>query len=736
MLSGESQTHDTPRKGGTLTFLNPLVLFGLLAASIPILLHLFNLRKLKTIEFSTLSFLKELQKTKIRRLKIRQLLLLVLRTLLVIFVVMAFSRPTLKGGFSESARARTTAVFIVDDSYSMTSADAGGELLKQAKQAALRALEIFEDGDEVFLLKISDAVSHTAANEPAPFRNFEPLRSALNAIKPSFTHHKLEDALRVSARLLEASKNFNREVFVFSDFQSGLFSERASQVKENIFAPGVQLFLLPVGNREIRNLSVDAITIPNTILEPGKPFTLVAKVTNHTASEVKNTLASVFAANTRVAQKGISLGPHESANVELSVVPRTPGYFEGFVSLEDDDLEFDNRRFFTLYIPSAMNVLLVGNTSDLKYIRLAFATRAQSDSSLLTLTEVSPDRLTTSHINSADVIVLVDIRGVSSSHLERIRSVVEKGTGLMVFPGSSTTPQNAVSLSALRLPSLISVEGNPKTLSFLEFDKTDVRHPLFAGMFDEQNEQGRTSPGSARQKAIESPKVKVFVRFAASPAAQPVITLTNGAPFLLEQKVGGGKALLFAVAPHLEWSDFPVKGLFVPLLHRSLSYLVQDPSKIEPFLAGQDVVLRHIQSTGTRFTVRDPSTGETSHQAVVRGSDKTIHFSEAMIPGIYTVRAGSDVVRKFAVNVDPDESRTEKAEDPALQRAAETLGIDSPVVHTIKNVSQVEQVVRESRYGIELWKHMLIVALLVAVVEMFVARDTKRELAEYVPRAA
>ncbi|HLF20230.1 MAG TPA: BatA domain-containing protein, partial [Bacteroidota bacterium] len=80
-----------------MTFLNPLVFFGLLAAAIPILLHIFSLRKLKTIEFSTLNFLKELQKTKIRRLKIRQILLLILRTLLVVLLVIAFSRPTLKG---------------------------------------------------------------------------------------------------------------------------------------------------------------------------------------------------------------------------------------------------------------------------------------------------------------------------------------------------------------------------------------------------------------------------------------------------------------------------------------------------------------------------------------------------------------------------------------------------------------------------------------------------------------
>ena len=68
-----------------MNFLNPWMLLGLLAAGIPILLHLLNLRKLKTIEFSTLRFLKELQKTRIRRFKIKQIILLILRTLIIIF---------------------------------------------------------------------------------------------------------------------------------------------------------------------------------------------------------------------------------------------------------------------------------------------------------------------------------------------------------------------------------------------------------------------------------------------------------------------------------------------------------------------------------------------------------------------------------------------------------------------------------------------------------------------------
>jgi hypothetical protein len=75
-----------------MTFLNPLLLFGLAAAAIPVLLHLLNLRKLRTVEFSSVRFLKDLQKSSIRRIRIRQILLLIVRTLLIIAIVAAFSR--------------------------------------------------------------------------------------------------------------------------------------------------------------------------------------------------------------------------------------------------------------------------------------------------------------------------------------------------------------------------------------------------------------------------------------------------------------------------------------------------------------------------------------------------------------------------------------------------------------------------------------------------------------------
>ncbi len=140
-----------------MIFLNPAVLFGLLAASIPILIHLFNLRKLKKVEFSTLRFLKELQKNKIRKIKLKQWILLALRVMIILFLVTAFARPTLKGvsiGGTTSA-AKTTSVFILDNTFSMSVIDQKGSYFNQAKEAIKNLIQHLQEGDDAALILVS-----------------------------------------------------------------------------------------------------------------------------------------------------------------------------------------------------------------------------------------------------------------------------------------------------------------------------------------------------------------------------------------------------------------------------------------------------------------------------------------------------------------------------------------------------------------------------------------------------
>ena len=720
-----------------MTFLNPFVLFGLAAAAIPIVLHIFNLRKLQTIEFSTLSFLKELQKTKIRRLKLRQLFLLFLRTLLVILIVLAFSRPTMKGSLPGglAGQAKTTAVILFDDSQSMTASDEQGELLRQAKNSATSIVNLLKDGDEVFLVKLSDVPTDGTKEIPSSQRNFPAIRSALKDIKPSSIHRTIEDALRFASRLLASSKNFNKEVYVISDFQSGSLESKlnVSKAAERLFAATTQFFLVPLGKRELQNVSIESIEIPNAIFEVNKPFFVKAKLVNHATSDVQNHVVSIYQDGNRVAQKGVDIRSGQSVETDFTLVPKHAGFLEGTIELEDDELEFDNRRFFTVHIPEEFRVLLVGNSSNLTYLRLALNTRLSDTSASLKMTESTLDRLSTSLLSNIDVIVLSDPPELTSSQTSILKTYLQNGGGVLIFPGTHTTVSafNMSIASALGISTIAAIDSQSGTSQVtglsVEFEKVDLRHPLFAGMF-EKTETKQSAGTLHSQRILESPRVLKSLRFIPTPHSKTVIALSNGYPFLIEERIGNGRALMFSVAANTEWSDLPLKGLFVPLMHRSLAYLVQEPITDLSLFVGDEKTIRIRTSVAPALTVTKPGGMEVLLNTQQRPTDKSMRFFDTDLYGFYSVKAGNLILDKFAVNIDPDESNTTPSNEKRREKMLMHLGIASNVVHMVHQPQEVQHIIIESRLGAELWKQFLIAALLIAVVEMFVARDSKRSL--------
>jgi len=126
------------------SFLNSIILFGLAAAAIPLLIHLLARRRLKKVYFSSLTFLKSMQKSQLRWLKIRQLLLLIVRTLIIIFLVLAFARPALRSHLrGVGAEAQTSAVVLLDNSYSMSRETKDGSLYEMERGKAEELLELF-----------------------------------------------------------------------------------------------------------------------------------------------------------------------------------------------------------------------------------------------------------------------------------------------------------------------------------------------------------------------------------------------------------------------------------------------------------------------------------------------------------------------------------------------------------------------------------------------------------------
>ena len=716
-----------------MTFLNPLVLFGLFAAAIPILLHLLNLRKLRTIEFSTLSFLKELEKTRIRRLKLRQILLLILRTLLVLLIVLAFARPTLRGSLigNLGSHARTTAVFLFDDSYSMTVSDEQGELLKQARQSAKSILHLFKDGDEVYLLPLSSLEGGTPA-APIASRDFGLLRKNIDEIKPSAKRRSLEEGLRIAARLLAGARNYNKEVYVFSDLQHGVLVDDPLQTgKEKLFADEVRFFIVPLGTRTVQNFGIESVTIPSSIFERDKPFTVQARIGNYSGSDVQDHVVSVFLNGTRVAERSIDIPKGSVVPAEFSVVANSTGFIEGMVEIEDDDFQYDNRRYFALQIPDHVRALLVGSASDLQYPKLALSTRTSASESALTVENVTADRLSSVEIRRADVIILCSSQGISAAQVSELAAFVKSGGGLVLFPGAQVDPVtfNALFSKGLSLPSLAAVDRsarpNSESESFIEFEKVELQHPLFEGMFESSNDKNGKTPQTAGGRRVESPRIRSSARFTLNPQSNPIITLTNGSAFLTEQQLGAGRMLLFAVPPTTEWTDFPMKGVFVPLLHRSVLYLTRQQAKSTETVPGSEVLIRSSVATAGAWTIRNPEKLDVTGTPIPQAFQQSFRYSSTDLPGIYTVLARDMTLQKFVVNMDPRESQTQKAGGSELSTLLKRLGVEGSAVRESNQTENLVRTVLESRFGIELWKYLLILALVIAVIELFVARSSK-----------
>ena len=149
-------------------FLNPFLLIGLAAAAIPIAVHLFNFRRPERLDFSTLRFVREIEATSMRRVRIKQWLLLALRTLALGFLVLAFARPTRTadaGVFDDGAA--QSLIVVLDNSRSMTLRDAQGELMDQARGLGAAVIDATGAGDERTVLPVARPPEY----RPVPFVN-------------------------------------------------------------------------------------------------------------------------------------------------------------------------------------------------------------------------------------------------------------------------------------------------------------------------------------------------------------------------------------------------------------------------------------------------------------------------------------------------------------------------------------------------------------------------------------
>ncbi|MFC2130267.1 BatA domain-containing protein [Bacteroidota bacterium] len=711
-----------------MNFLNPIALFGLFAATIPLVLHLLNLRKLKIIEFSSLRFLKELQKTKIRRLKLKQIILLILRTLVIIFAILALARPAIEGtlpGFGSYAK--TSAIIIIDNSFSMDVSDESGNRFTQARNAALSIINEMKEGDEAVIIETDQSGTDKSISSTSDIdftRNIQYLKEKLSKIKVSYRKANLEKSLRTAAGLIDKAHNLNREIFIISDAQNNIFvKDFDDSVK--LFSNIPVVYFVKIGadsENGIMNLSVDSINIYNRIYQYNKLVETEATISNGSEKDINGLVVSMYFNDERVAQRNIDIPARETKSLNISASPKQYGFVRARINIEEDALNIDNNRHFGFIIPDKPKVALIGREKDIKFITYILDNSSGFESPALT--EIfNPKQIP--GINFTDYEMLILAGGpYLKSDFRKISQYIKNGGSCLIFADESTD------LGILKEGLSELGFGDIKQRNFPDdnpgaFTMVDKIHPLFEGVF-----KGTTD----NRAVVESPNIyKAFI----NNGGQAIINITGG-NFLSESRLGDGKALYCSVTPDASWSSFPLTGLFPTIIYRSIVYLSAREGLGSFATAGEPVMLSlpkkfssgNDKSAGS-FKIIDPNGNEFYQQAVMLPSGAVLSLRDLNVMGVYSIYSSNDrIIDLISVNPPASESILTTADDSKIIELLYDSFEPDTKINIISESKQIMNKVNRLRTGTELWQIFIILALVCLTAEMLISRNTRKEAIE------
>jgi len=712
-----------------ITFLEPVFLFGLLAAPLPIIIHLFQRRRARVVPWSSLEFVRMLQRPKTRRLDLRRLLLLLLRVLALALLVLALSRPAMRGG-SPGAEAPSDAMILLDASLSMGATPGSGPetCFEQARTKAGQVVDLLRQNDRAALFLVGDP-------QAPPIRlsnDFEALRERISRAQPTRARLLWSDVLDDAHRILEASQGVNRELYLISDFQSSGW-EKPVTAAEALASEGVRVYLLPVDPLPGDNLAIESVRVqPPVGPDAARPepadglrserVRVRALVRNH-GERVAEDVAVEFTPEFGEAGAGVvTIGPGEAVWVPFDIRVTDPdeGFVRGRVEIAPDAQNGDNMCFFALARSQPTRVLLVGRPApdtpgslNTRYLGQSLVPAAERRS--FEIREVVTRDVTAAEFAWAQVIVLADCERLAPGALSAIKQNVADGTGLFLFagPGTDTGFMNQALFPGLVDLRLEGRRAGAFPISGFSWGSVDARHPVFAVF------------GATVGEALSRARFTDALQAVPGADMRVVASFSNGLPALLEGKRGDGRVLVFTSSPDLSWGNFPLSGNFVPFVHEALIHLAHGREAapreypvgevVVRDLNPDDVTLSPAAGQGFGLTLIAPDGAEIPVLPEIMAGRTIVTLGPLGRNGIYELRRAEQVLDMFVANPDPLESF------PACLSAGDVAARLHPLeVSSGSGGSGFAGKVHAARYGRELSATLLWVAFVLLVLELLI----------------
>ncbi|MBK7986548.1 MAG: VWA domain-containing protein [Ignavibacteria bacterium] len=262
----------------------------------------------------------------------------------------------------------------------MNISDGKGNRLNRAKNISLSIIDAFREGDEVSIITANTIMD----NIPAPVStNFALVKQEIDKIQPIPNRFPLRSALSHASTILHQSHNLVKEVYILTDAQINIIEESSDSLLN--FQKGIGIFALPLGNTSENigeNISVDSVRILTNFVHKDTPVEVEALIRNDSDKDIQGVVVSCHFNKRRVAQKSIDLAKKEKRAITFSAVPNNDGIIQGFIELENDIFVTDNKRFFSINVPSPPTVAIIGTQQNAGFTDIALLTGEKATRSL------------------------------------------------------------------------------------------------------------------------------------------------------------------------------------------------------------------------------------------------------------------------------------------------------------------------------------------------------------------
>jgi len=688
-------------------FANPALLGGLALASLPIIIHLLNRRRFKLLEWAAMDFLLKAAVRNRKRVRLENLLLLLLRTLVVLLLIFAVTRPftqstdVLAGIFGTEGK--TERIIVLDDSHSMRAGQGNRSAFEVAKQLTSKLIErLHREGsdDRITLVLASDphgglegSQSVAAAGEKA-LRLVERIRK-LKTSDGVFDATATIDAILGSQEgedkrlALDIVSDFRRKDWVDSDGNvSGPVREAMARFTER-----GEIRLVDVGSAPIQNLGVVELESKDRAIVAGVPTTFVARIKNHGPEPINGDRIQVTFqfGETRLDPIRLegTLRPGESAEVMQEFTFRGRGPVVVQARIPTEVLSGDDVRRLVVHVRKSMRFLLVDGEPDPEHYR--------SESDFLAAALMPPGRavsgieceviadsaFTGRELDQYDGVFLMNVYRLPTERVKLLEEFVRGGGGLVFFLGDQVDPAvyNATFYgkgenAGKGLLPLYLIEEEGASDDYVTLAPPKLDHPAIRFLQGMNELIFRTVYVrrwiSSRQQARDDSRVLMHW------------TDDGNSPALAEKAFGKGRVLLWTTSGDKEWSDLPRSLIYVPLMHELVHYVVKPDPSDTTRLVGSKISLAFDPTRMQRVAQIVPPAelggtplplGLASVPAKSGERDKKdfiFRYARTPLAGIYTVRLktpqGEDYVRPYAFNVDPAEGDLRLADRKALVR--------------------------------------------------------------------